>query len=273
MIMTQAQSLSFLTQKLHRLTAAIEADTRRLKAGYDPNQPRVPAGQSTGGQWAGNANGGRTTGDAARKRPPAALPRQKPSGGTEPRKPRPVRAMTPEELARFNRAAPAGTPPEDLEIDPAFGLPRWYVDGAVDSNVISPFDFIGGGAIRETLKPLAEMTVAESASLVSRLRSRFLGQELVEEVNPKILQAEKSILEFLGGKPDRVIYKNEGDLVLIKDDLAVRFDIVKYGSSKEARPHFQLQRRIPSANPRKEDWIDLDKHWYDFLDSRDFIKE
>lgn len=67
--------------------------------GYNPNQPRVSAGHSDGGQWTDAGRGG--------GKPAVGIPkpRRKP-GAMKPLRP----AMTASELARFNRRAPPGLP-------------------------------------------------------------------------------------------------------------------------------------------------------------------
>ncbi len=94
-----------------------------------------------------------------------------------------------------------------------------------------------------------------------------------EESIKKIRKAADSIEELLGGIPDRTAFKNNGDMVLIKGDTKIRFDIVKFGNGKEARPHFQIEKRTSPPGARKEQWEDIGEHWYDFQDSRLYIKE
>ena len=151
------------------------------------------------------------------------------------------------------------------------GLPRWYVGGVVAPSA-SPLDAIGGAGALRTAGSLAKTTVTEATVVVRVLRARYSNMRAAEESIKKIRKAADSIEELLGGVPDMKVFKNNGDMALIKDDIAVRFDIVKYGSSKEARPHFQIQRRVTPKGQRKEEWVDVGEHWYDFADSHDFIK-
>lgn len=57
------------------------------KAGFDPNQPRVPAGNSNGGQWAGGAGRGKPGGN---NKPKRNRPRHRPKT----RRPSPVKKLT-----------------------------------------------------------------------------------------------------------------------------------------------------------------------------------
>lgn len=233
------------------------------KTGYNPNQPRVPAGSSDGGQWSNGGGGG-----GARK----PSPLRKPTVTIKPNRSSPRYRLTPEELDRFNLRAPSDTRLDDLKPEPITGLPRWYVDGRTEPT-ISPLDFVGAGGVVSAARNIAKTSVAEAVSIVKVLRGRMQGTTAAEESVVKIKKAADTIEEFLGGKPDLAKFSNDGDMMLIKDDISVRFDIVKYGSSKEARPHFQIQKRISPRGARKEKWEDLDQHWYDFQDSRSFIKD
>lgn len=238
---------------------------------YDPNQPRVPAGNGDGGQWTDGGGGTPARIAPPRCKPaqkPVLLPRRKPA----PRHKPPV--LTDADIAVINSRAPAGLPPEELEVDPAFGLPRWVVSG-VAAPTVSPLDLVGGAgtAIGKTTRHLATTTVSEAVAAVRVLRARSLGKKIPEEAYEKVRRAADAVEEFLGGRPDRAIFKKSGDMTLIKGDTAVRFDIVKYGSKKTDRPHFQIQKRISPQGARKEKWKDLGQHWYDFLDSAKFMKD
>lgn len=59
------------------------------KAGFDPNQPRVPAGNPDGGQWTG-AGGGTPSGSNKPKKPKQKRPRHRPKA----RRPSPVKKLT-----------------------------------------------------------------------------------------------------------------------------------------------------------------------------------
>jgi hypothetical protein len=59
---------------LHRLNWLLRAQVvevklrdlqRAVKTGFDPNQPRVPAGNPDGGQWTGGGEGGTSAGSPA----------------------------------------------------------------------------------------------------------------------------------------------------------------------------------------------------------------
>lgn len=144
-------ALEWLIDLLYRHTAEIRQHTEQLpaqlareemarKGGFDPAQPRAPAGQSDGGQWTdtGGGSGGAAVTPLPR-RSPGQL-RRKPAMLTAPRprrKPSRFSREVIERARRINRHAPPGLPPEELEIVPGFDLPRWVLSGAV-SRVGSP---------------------------------------------------------------------------------------------------------------------------------------
>ncbi|MDD9901227.1 MAG: hypothetical protein OXT65_09640 [Alphaproteobacteria bacterium] len=242
-----------------------------VKAGYNPNQPRHPAGSSVGGQWRATGGGG-ASGGGSRRTKPASTPLPKPKPSVQgPRLPRSSTQLTPEQVERINRRAPEGIPPEDLLPNPAFGgYPTWYVEGAVGKPAVSPTDVISGaGAARS----LGKLTVTEATSAVAILKNKWAGSAAARESSKKIEKAAKTIEDYLGGKPDRSIFKEGGDMVLTRGGKRVRFDIKKVGNAKDARPHFQVEKRVSLPEARKEKWEDVGEHWYDFLDSWDHIKK
>ena len=157
---------------------------------YDPNQPRVPAGNPAGGQW-------------------------------------------------FNPAHPPG-----------------YVDFFDPDN-----------------KPLGQVYVVEAVSglvaweavTVARIVAG-LATPLVTRVASarRINQAAKAIENYFGGKPDRVFPNDAGDVVLMKGDKKIRFDINNHSPHDE--PHFHIERAVPEATGRSVDWIPVNKkhHYYIF---------
>ncbi len=56
----------------------------------------------------------------------------------------------------------------------------------------------------------------------------------------KITRAAQSIEEYLGGKPDRIFRNRADDLVIMKGNKKIRFDINNPYPDKE--PHFQIER-------------------------------
>lgn len=250
--------LKKLTVQLEKWTTDIHRD---LDTKYNPHQPRVPRGSSNGGQWTDNTG---STGEQPRTQPGTLLPRRKPAHLTTPKTPHLPPSMTAEELARFNRRAPRGTPPEDLEIDPRFGLPRWYVSGAVSSTV-SPLDIIGGaGAAVRSAGSLMKTTVTEAAAAVRVLRARYAGRRATEESVDKIRKAADSVEDFLGGRPNPkdVKINPRGDITIIKDNKKFRMDINNPGSNYSGRqddPHFHL---LEKRNGRWRDATDIHRHYF-----------
>jgi hypothetical protein len=152
---------------------------------YSPNQPRVPAGNSDGGQWtdAGGqgGGGGRPSRILLPVRKPAPAARA-PGGALHP-------PLSMVELDRFNSHAPPGTPRADLQVDPATGLPRWYAGGAVAPS-LSPLDFLGArGSVRAIVESsFSSADIGGEALLIERQlkigdllhRSRNLPDDVVE---------------------------------------------------------------------------------------------
>ncbi|MGB4101359.1 MAG: hypothetical protein WBK91_05585, partial [Alphaproteobacteria bacterium] len=79
------------------------------------------------------------------------------------------------------------------------------------------------------------------AGLVAPLRARVASAR-------RINQAAKAIEQYLGGKPERAFPNDAGDMVLMKGDKKIRFDIKNPGNDK---PHFHAQKRSPSNK-----WVD-----------------
>ncbi len=238
-------------------TARKQAATwRDLRLKYDPNQPRIPAGRNNGGEWTdgGGSGAGRVS---------APLPRRNPLQ-------RGRHADNWWDDGRSRSTAPAQPPrylPDDLRdsLKPIYPRPTagQYVAEQARESI----------TVENLAMTVAAATVPE-AVVVGRLltgtpAARIFFSGVKQE--QRLLKAAREIEKFLGGKPDIVKLKESGDLVVIKNDIQIRFDIFKYGSSKQARPHFQIQQRVKGAG--KEKWEDLGEHWYDFLDSRSFIKK
>jgi len=214
---------------------------------YNPAQPRVPAGRTGGGRWT-RENGGFT---------PVSF---KPAGAATPQPLQP--AMTSEELARFNRRAPPGTPARDLEIDPRFGLPRWYVEGAVNPT-LSPLDFYGGSGLRAA-KAIGELSVEEVPAALQALR----GRAAQAMSNYRIRVARAAIDEFFGEPitPDDVEHNGAGDIYVEKNGKKFRMDVKKTGTKKDGAktvpedPHFHLEKLNSNG-----DWVDVGpKHRFYF---------
>ena len=244
-VLWSEKTLRRLEAKLHNgdYTDNDRADFRKAKAihahvlakkGYDPNQPRVSAGHSDGGQW---TETGRGSG-----RPAAGMPRprRKPSS-FKPLRP----AMTAAELARFNRHAPPGIPARELEIDPITGLPRWYAGGAVGPSV-SPFDLAGAGGAARAAGNIARTTAADATAVIQVLRARTTGMRAAQESVEKIRKAADAVEDFLGGSPKAkdVIINDAKDIVITNGNKKFRMDINNPGLKKSGevdQPHFHLQ--------------------------------
>lgn len=82
------------------------------------------------------------------------------------------------------------------------------------------------------------------------------GSELTSDAETQTIM--KSIEEFFGGPPDRTFRNKDGDLIMMKDNKKIRFDIKDpHGTS----PHFHLQEKINGK------WRNAgDKHQYFFKD-------
>ncbi|MER2519741.1 MAG: phage portal protein [Bdellovibrionales bacterium] len=155
---------------------------------YNPDQPRVPAGDSDGGQW--TSGGGGSGSD----------------GGSE----------------------------EDYGIhDPPI-------------NPVYPVEVL--------LTSLASLT----AGGVSAVARTLLGSLAREAVDDKIGNAAQAIEDFFGGKPDRTFRNDAGDLIMMKGDKKIRFDINNYSPHDE--PHFHIQELNSEGK-----WVSSgDRHWYPF---------
>lgn len=104
------------------------------------------------------------------------------------------------------------------------------------------------------LTSLASLTTGGISSVVRTL----LGSLAREAVDDKIGNAAQAIEDFFGGKPDRTFRNPSADLIMMKDDKKIRFDINSY--SHHDGPHFHIERGISDG-----DWVDAgDRHWYPF---------
>jgi hypothetical protein len=179
-----------LTAKLWLWTAEIKAGLNKYgRYKYNPNQPRVPSGNNDGGQWTDGSGGTPTARPMPRPRanPMNAIPQRRPAGLTKPDRD--------SIIARINQNAPRGLSPRDLEVDPRFNLPRWYVEGAI-SPTISPLDFIGGGGfIRNQLR----LRIFTGRGIAKDLLTSHGGARTVQRfVYDKDVQAAIDSAEKLG---------------------------------------------------------------------------
>ena len=224
MIMTETQSLAFLTQKLHRLTAAIEADTRRLKAGYDPNQARVPAGQRTGGRWTsfgGRGGGMPAPGNPFLQRIMVRKPPYEESPGD------PFEQM----LESGGTAAPRAYYPPPEEPLPA--------------------------PVQNAVRQIGRLNRSGAEDLHEVLTERAYGRLSPKEANPDIRASADHVEEFLGGKiePQDIKPSKSGDLVILKGDKKFRMDVKNPGLTRDRKsvddPHFHFEVKNDSGK-----WVD-----------------
>lgn len=229
----------FIAGMINSITRMVEGwireDLDRLaKGGYNPNQPRVPAGHSDGGQWTG---GGITQGRTKSKI-------QKPRVYTEVIRPAPGappvrRVLTTADIAerarRINATAPAGTPPDLLELDPITGYPKWYVGGMVAPS-LSPLDFIGlpvrgaGGVV------VTEFVAARNAA---RLK------QYLKEAR----QIPKGVTE-VGKGASSLSTRQIGKLEGFSKERSKRFEeieIIKYSDGRAVFSTKQPARDIPNS--------------------------
>lgn len=253
-------SIQYLINLLNAEASSARKQAQRwrdLRVKYDPHQPRIPAGRSNGGEWT-DGGGGNTVGRVS-----APLPRRSPLQ-------RGRRADNWWDNGRNSRSMP-DQPPRNLpdglrdSLQPVYPRPSagQYLQEGLQQHVTA------GNMAMAVAAIAAPEAVAVSRLLAGVPAARIFFSGIQQE--QRILRAAREIEKFIGGKPDLFKIKENGDFVIIRNDIQIRFDIFKFGASKEARPHFQIQKRIKSGG--KEKWEDLDQHWYDFIDSRSFIKK
>lgn len=84
-----------------------------------------------------------------------------------------------------------------------------------------------------------------------------IGVGRTVDASSKIQRAADAIEEYLGGKPDRAFPNEAGDMIIMKGDKKVRFDINNSGKDE---PHFHIQKESKTG-----EWIDAgDQHRYYF---------
>ena len=201
-----ADDLRFLAASLRGFAREMLGDIERR---YNPHQPRVPAGQSGGGQWTDGSGGGGVT-----------LPRRKP----EPKPPSP-HADSP----YYDPATGIYDPPLNRVGNPL-----------TDALLILPAVQAARAAVA-----VGQTTLREAAGMVNALRARLNGTRAAEESNAKIRRAADAVEDFLGGKPDRVILNKDRDLTIMRGDKQFRMDVKNPGPKRDGKtpddPHFHLQ--------------------------------
>jgi hypothetical protein len=181
-------------------------DLIELLEKYDPSQPRVPAGNSEGGQW---TDGGRGTGSASRDRDDGARP------------------------SNINDMLPDVTDPN--------------YSNAIESVPLGASVAVAFVALKAGEAFIAGRIAAGLASAVG--------------ASTRISRAVKSIEEYLGGQPDRTFPNKAGDMVLMRGNKKIRFDINNPHPDKE--PHFQIEELVQKNG--KARWMDAGpEHRYYF---------
>ena len=186
----------------------LEAWLEEIKAGYDPSQPRVPAGQPNGGQWVKIPGSGRVLPsgsppiigypDRRRRRDnPEGLGKIPPYGGTPP-----IVGLTPGE--------------EILEKEPR--------NGQADESMI--FDVVFG--------------IAGAGKALAGSLANFFSRGVVTGNPEKIKKAADSVEEYFGGAPDTFPNKH-GDIIMMKDDKKIRFDV---NNPHGYDPHFHIEKEV-----------------------------
>ena len=217
------------TLKLHRWRDEIDADTARIKAGFNPNQPRVPPGNPDGGQWSDTGGGGRF--------------------GTG-RIPRGNLLLRPV----MTRKPPHSQRPEDvLEGGAGRGAGGGYTTRPTFRSPTTPKSPEANAAVPK----IRQLDRRGADDLQEVMQSRAQGRVSSKETNPQIRDAADDIEKFLGGKVDPADIKpsKSGDLVILKGDKKFRMDVKNPGKLKDGKtpdkPHFHFQRM-----DEKGDWYD-----------------
>lgn len=95
------------------------------------------------------------------------------------------------------------------------------------------------------IKSVAKLTWREATRLPEAIASRITGRSpTTETYSPKIRKAAEAIEEWLGGTPDLFKLNKNGDMIVMKGDKKVRFDIYKPGKKELGQPnepHFHLE--------------------------------
>lgn len=127
---------------------------------------------------------------------------------------------------------------------------QWVGDGGIGSGGVVPrprtIDEINDPPLIPVYPVefvLQGLTVRSAASLVRAMIG--LGRNLL--VDEKLLRAQKSIEEYLGGKPDKAIRNRAGDILIMRGNKKIRFDI---NNTHGDEPHFHIE----TAPARRGKW-------------------
>ena len=124
-------------------------------------------------------------------------------------------------------------------------------------------------------KPLEQVYIVEAMALLAvweavaaaRIVAGLAAPVLVRVASTRrINQAAKAIEEYLGGKPDKVFRNPAEDLVIMRGDKKIRFDINNHSHHDE--PHYHIEKGV--HNGRRTDWVDADssQHGYPFMEGK-----
>lgn len=211
---------------------------RDLRLKYDPQQPRVPAGRSNGGEWTDGGGGG--TGRVS-----APLPRRNPLQRSR-------RADNWWDNGRNRNTAP-DQPPRNLpdglrdSLKPLYPKPpagRYFAEQARDN--ITPENLaIAVSAVA------APETVFLAAVIAGTSPARVMFTSMLQR--QRVLRAAAAIEEYLGGTP-RAFFNKNGDFIIMSGKKKIRFDINNTGKTDGIanEPHFQFENLTPSGNWRSK---------------------
>jgi RHS repeat-associated protein len=135
----------------------------------------------------------------------------------------------------------------------------------IGSDIKSAIFGISHGVVDFVLGSLHDLQTAAvymgSAELEMSLHERIQITKIANKLQPgfqKIDKAVKAVEEFLGGK-GKVITNADGDMILMRGDRKIRFDIKDPHVEK---PHFHLEKENP-----KGQWVDVGpEHHYYFME-------
>jgi hypothetical protein len=118
-------------------------------------------------------------------------------------------------------------------------------------------DNIYSDAIKPVYPIETFLAALSSGSVFSTVRY-LLGGMASDVVSDSIQDAAQSIEDYLGGQPDDVIKNPAGDIILMRGDKKIRFDIFDPGNDE---PHFHIEEKPENGGK----WLDSgNSHRYYF---------
>ena len=223
-----------LTLKLRHWHDEALADAARIKAGYNPTQPRVPRGNPEGGQW--TDAGGRSR----LPRDPLLIP---------------VMIRKPPHLRR---------PGEDV-LEGGGGGGRGGGYGNLPRP--SPSSVPKSPEANAAVPKIQRLDRRGAEDLQDVLQTRAQGRVSPKEMDPLLRDAADDIEKFLGGKiePKDIKPSKSGDLIILKDKKKFRMDVKKPGWLKDRKtldqPHFHFEEM--GSNGKWQDATDLHKNYFE----------